>query len=124
MKLVKVKDLIHIEGFSQKRVTMLKNTILKDGYWRKAICIEQTYKLVLDGQHRLEVAKELDFKLIPCELFDYDEVEVWSLRKTHEVSKELVIERSLAGNIYPYKTAKHRFPKAIEQCTVKFEDLK
>lgn len=123
MKLVQIELLKHIEGFSQKRAEMITKKILKDKIWNKAICIEKNYNLVLDGQHRLEAAKKLGLKLIPCELFDYEDVEVWSLRKTHAVTRELVIERAIAGDIYPYKTAKHKFPITIEECRVNLEDL-
>ena len=124
IKFIRVDLLKHIEGYSKKRVQTIKRKILSDGIWRKAICIEQNHLLVLDGQHRLEVAKELGFNFIPCELFDYEDVEVWSLRKTEKVSRKLVIERSLAGNIYPYKTAKHKFPRKIEECSISFEEIK
>ncbi len=119
IKLIKVKLLKHIEGFSKKRVQWLKNKICEEGYWTRPVCIGKNHYLVMDGQHRLEVAKELNLEYIPCLLFDYYEVEVWSLRDNHKVTPQLVIERALKEELYPYKTVKHRFPKPIENCNYK-----
>ncbi len=123
MKLIEVKKLLHIEGFSKKRVKWLTQKITDDGLWKIPICIEKSHLLVLNGQHRLETAKGLGFKFIPCALFNYDDVEMWSLRSNHEVTRALVIERSINGDIYPYKTVKHRFPIDIEACNLSFEEL-
>lgn len=125
MKLVKVNLLKHIESFSPRRVANMQKKMLKSGIWEKPICIEKNHFLVLDGQHRFEIAKMLRLKYIPCELFDYYEkgLETWSLRKDCVVSKELVIKKALDGDIYPYKTAKHRFPRQIEKCMITLKKL-
>jgi hypothetical protein len=78
------------------------------------VVLERKYHLAMDGQHRMEVAKRLGLAVVPALLYRYDEVEVWSLRPDHyTVSGEEIIARALAGDIYPYKTAKHRFPCGI-----------
>jgi hypothetical protein len=126
MKLVNLRLLKHIESFSPKRVANMKRKMLDKGIWEKPICIEQNHLLILDGQHRYEVARELDFRYVPCEFFDYaDEgLLVWSLREECVVSKPLVIERALQGNIYPYKTAKHKFPRKVEKVMLPLEALR
>ncbi len=126
MKLVRVDLLIHIEGFSKTRVANMKQKMLEGGVWRKPICIEQKHLLILDGQHRYEVAVALGLKYVPCEFFDYDDENllVWSLRKECEVSKQLVVKRALSKNIYPYKTAKHKFPQKIEKAMIPLEKLR
>ncbi len=124
MELIRIELLRPIEGHSKKRVKWLKDKILEEGIWSKPICIEKNHFLVLDGMHRFEVARELCCAVVPCELFDYAEVDVWSLRKTHEVSRRLVIQKALAGDIYPYKTAKHRFPRDITRCGFRLDELK
>jgi L-serine kinase (ADP) len=118
------RQLRHIEGFSRRRATWLEKKIVSEGVWTKPLRIERTHFLVLDGQHRMEVGLALGLKVVPCEMFDYDEVEVWSLRPTHEVSRELVIARSLSGDIYPYKTAKHRFPHEVEELCLTLDSLR
>lgn len=111
--LVPTAKLKHIEGFSPKRVQRLKNRVLLERVWTKPLCVECEHFLVMDGQHRMEVALALGLSRVPCMLFPYEEVEIWSLRDNCEVTHELVLKKSLSGNIYPYKTVKHRFPVKI-----------
>jgi hypothetical protein len=122
--LIEVDRLIHIEGFSRKRVTLLANKIRHKGEWTRPVCLEREYYLVMDGQHRMEAAKQLGLRLIPAILFGYDEVEVWSLRPGKwSVSGEKIVRRALSGDIYPYKTAKHRFPFEIPGCAIPLQNL-
>ena len=125
MKLVRLELLKPIEEFSQIRITHMKEKLIKKGFWIRPICIEEKYWLILDGHHRYNVAKQLDYKYLPCEFFDYNDenLVVWSLRKDCIVTKKLVIEKSLNGNIYPYKTAKHKFPILIEKCMIPLNEL-
>jgi hypothetical protein len=116
-KLVDIQQLRHIEYFDPERVEWLCKKILNDGAWTVPIIIDDVNHLVMDGQHRLESAITLGFKKIPAVSFNYDEVEVWSLRPNdYIVNRDEIISRALNGNIYPYKTAKHRFPEVIESC--------
>ena len=124
VSLIDPKTLRHIEGFSAKRVAWLKNKVLSEGIWTKPLCIERDHRLVMDGQHRMEVALALGLSAVPCLLFDYQDVDVWSLRHTEEVTRELVIQRSLEGNIYPYKTAKHGFPIEVPVLDIPLESLR
>ena len=48
---------------------------------------------------------------------------IWSLRKKCDVSKSLVIKNSKSGDIYPYKTAKHKFPRKIDKCSIPLNTL-
>ena len=125
MKLVRIDLLKHIEGYSEKRASNMKEKMVQSGVWEKPICIEKNHFLILDGQHRFEVAKKLGLNYIPCELFDYNDgcVITWSLRKECIVSKELVVEQALSGNIYPYKTAKHKFPHKVKKCMIPLKEL-
>ena len=79
----------------------------------------------MDGQHRMEVAKNLGLNVVPCLLYDYKDVEVWSLRENYEVTQKLIVERALAENIFPYKTAKHRFPYGANAvCKIPLDELR
>jgi L-serine kinase (ADP) len=125
VELVDPKKLRHIEGFSKKRAVWLREKILSEGIWTKPLAIDRRHFLVMDGQHRMEVALALGLRHVPCKLFDYDQVEVWSLRPdTHEVTTALIIERALSGDIYPYKTAKHRFPEELDELSIKLDELR
>lgn len=111
VEFVEVASLRHIEGFSRRRVTWLAKKIQTEGIWTKPVVLDRAHHLVMDGQHRMEVARLLGLTVIPAILYDYAEVEVWSLRPEHyTVSAAEITARALSGDIYPYKTAKHRFP--------------
>ena len=126
MKFIDIGQLRPIEEHSSKRVLNIHKKMESKGIWERPISIEINNMLILDGHHRYQVAKLFEFNYIPCELFSYSDsgVEVWSLRKDCEVSKDLVIQRALSGNIYPYKTAKHKFPRIVEKCFLEISFLK
>lgn len=121
--MVPIQFLKHIEHFSVKRVNWLMAKIQKEKMWTKPICVDKTHYLVMDGQHRLEVAKKIGLSHVPCLLFDYERVEIWSLRANYHVDHDTVINRALTGDIYPYKTVKHRFPEEIKSLKIHLSDL-
>jgi hypothetical protein len=111
IEFVATATLRHIEGFSRRRVTWLANKIQHEKRWTKPVVLDRAHHLVMDGQHRMEVARLMELAVVPALIFNYDEVEVWSLRPDHyTVSAKEITSRALIGDIYPYKTAKHRFP--------------
>lgn len=120
---VKLSFLKHIENFSIKRVNWLTAKIQKEQCWTKPLCIDRTHYLVMDGQHRMEAAKKLGLNYIPCLLFNYESIEIWSLRENYLVDHNTVISRALEGNIYPYKTVKHRFPFELPITSYPLNDL-
>ena len=66
--------------------------------------------MILDGHHRFATAKKLGLKKIPAILVDYDDVDVWTLRKEYPVSQKLVRKKVVTDKkIYPYKTVKHKY---------------
>lgn len=123
---VKVQDLKHIENFDTDRVLALTEKIKKEGMWNVPIVISEKGKLILDGQHRTEVAKILGFQEIPAIIVDYSDVRVWSLKKEERVSQNLVETRILKRNKpYPYKTVKHKFNFDIPQnLNINLSDLR
>lgn len=124
IEMIEVGKLRHIEGFSQRRVGWLKDKILKEGVWNKPLALDSEHFLVLDGQHRMEVALSLGLRKVPTIKYNYASVEVWSLRKNYQFDWELVVERALAGDIYPYKTVKHCFPEPLPLCQYSLEELR
>tara|TARA_B110000503_G_C7025252_1_gene361521 strand:- start:78 stop:470 length:393 start_codon:yes stop_codon:yes gene_type:complete len=118
-----VSDLKHIEGFSLKRMLWLKNKILEEGIWNKPLSLDSKHCLVLDGQHRMEVALALGLRVVPVVKYDYSLVEIWSLREKYSFDWSDVETRALKGSIYPYKTVKHRFPGNVPLCHYPLEEL-
>ena len=123
LELIDPSALRHIEGFSARRVRWLRDKVVSEGRWTKPIVLDDEYNLVLDGQHRMEVALELGLKLVPAVRFSYAEVEVWSLRPQYTFTWKEVVDRAIAGDIYPYKTVKHRFPTELPICDFALGEL-
>jgi len=125
IRLIKTTDLKHIEDYGKKRVIWLRDKIIEEGVWKVPLKVEKELNLVMDGQHRMEVAKELGLSVVPCLIYSYEEVEVWSLRKNYEVNADLIVERVISNNIYPYKTAKHAFPEGSDlECEFTLDELR
>ncbi len=115
---VPVSGLCHIEGYSLKRVEWLRLKILRDAVWTRPLALEQSNHLVLDGQHRMEVARQLGLVRVPAVLFEYSTVPIRSLRKQYCFDWREVMTRALKGDPYPYKTVKHDFPDPLPVCTI------
>ncbi len=124
IELVSPPGLKHIEGFDEARVLALRAKIEREGVWTKPLYIEATHGLVLDGQHRLQVSLRMGLARVPVQRFAYHDVAVWTLRKEEPVDVATVIRRANAGDLYPYKTVKHKFPSVIDDCAIALEDLR
>jgi len=122
--LAEVAKLHPVEGHDKKRVLRIKKYVVRKGYWIKPLRIEKNHNLVLDGHHSLEMAKDMNLKYVPVIGFDYDELEMWSLREEIPLNKEIVIKNATKGNIYPYKTVKHKFPNVRCECDISLEELR
>ncbi len=126
MKIVMINParLRHIEGFSKHRVGWLRKKVQSEGRWVKPIAIDDKHNLVMDGQHRMEVALALRLKRVPAVKFAYSDVEIWSLRpRQYSFTWQDVVARALSGDIYPYKTVKHRFPEDLPECDFRLREL-
>ena len=120
---MEVARLRHIEDFDPSRVTWLAEKIAEERIWTLPLVVD-TEGLVMDGQHRFEAAKLLKLHKVPVVCFDYNEVEIWSLRPdTHAVSLPLLRNMVASGKTYPEKTVKHKFPTIIPACAIPLETL-
>jgi L-serine kinase (ADP) len=122
IELVDPRHLLHIEAHDPARVEQLQQKIEREQVWTKPLYVD-THDLVLDGQHRLEVALRMGLARIPVQRFDYHDVAVWTLRKEEHVDVATVIRRARAGEIYPYKTVKHKFPGVIDAVSIPLAEL-
>lgn len=121
---VEVAGLKHIEEHDESRVKELAEKIMRENQWTQPIIVEKKNHMVLDGQHRLEVAKALGFTKIPAILVDYNSVRVWTLRREYPVSQKKVFAKVKSGKVYPYKTVKHKFSFVLPEIAVALEKLK
>ena len=99
-----------IEDHDKKRVDWLSEKIISEGYWSKPIAIAKEHNLVMDGHHRLQSSLKLGIIRVPCFIFSYKEINIYSLRDGIDVSYEIIINNFLNSKIFPYKTVKHVLP--------------
>ena len=99
-----------IEGHNEERIDWLSAKIISEGYWSKPIAIAKEHNLVMDGHHRLQSALKLGLIRVPCFIFSYKEINIYSLREEIDVSHEIIIKNFLESKIFPYKTVKHELP--------------
>ena len=122
---ISTKKLIHVENFSKKRVLWLYNKVQKEGVWKKPLIVDKDYFIVMDGQHRMEVAKILKLDYVPCIMLDYKKVKFYSLRKKYQFNLDEIIQKATNGNIFPYKTVKHVFDNQSDiKCNFTINELK
>ncbi|HET7061128.1 MAG TPA: ParB N-terminal domain-containing protein [Nitrosospira sp.] len=96
----------------------LADTILREQLWRVPVVLERFSLAVMDGHHRLEAARKLRLKYVPCLLLDYDSVEVDATRPGYVVNPCEIIRRARASDLYPPKTTRHRFPSPLPICNI------
>ena len=124
LEFIDVAQLNHIEEFSPSRVEWLADKISQDGVWTKPLALSKRHYLVMDGQHRMEVAKKMGLSRVPVVFFDYESVPVYSLRPDeYTVTADSIEQRFMQGLIYPYKTAKHSLPHGDLVCDVPLSNL-
>ena len=124
IKLIDINKLKPIESHNKKRVKELSKIITKEELWTVPLIVDKNNYLILDGHHRFEVAKMLNFKRIPAILVDYKNIDVWSLRKKYVLNYDIVTKHAMNNKIYPYKTVKHKYPFSIPRIEYKLGELK
>lgn len=123
MQLIKIDRILPTEEFSIKEARILMKRMIKEGVWRKPICLEKNHLIIMDGHHRFAAAKYLGLKFVPCELYSYEDVKVGRWREDYEVTPRCIIERGLAGDLYPYKTTDHTFPGGHPVANISLKEL-
>jgi choline kinase len=121
--LVETEKLCPIEAYDEKRLPVVRESIIQNGCWRYPLRIEKNHYLILDGHHSFEIALKMKLRFVPVIGFDYNEVKMWSLREEIPLDKKTVINNAKNGKIYPYKTVKHKFPNVRHECKIRLEEL-
>jgi hypothetical protein len=106
---VDVKKLKGHEAADAKHLKELMKKIKSDGILKKPIVIDRKTNVVLDGEHRLRVLKEMGYEKIPAVLVDYSSPKIMVLpwRRGEKINKHAVIKAGLTGKKMPPKTSKH-----------------
>ncbi|WP_158809309.1 ParB N-terminal domain-containing protein [Beijerinckia sp. L45] len=103
-------------------LTNLFKKIVADGYWTHPIVLEEDNLVVMDGHHRLAVARSLKLRAVPAVLYSYRDVRVESRRDDRTVSPAQIIRCGLTNTLMPAKTTRHCFPTTLT-CSIALSDL-
>lgn len=78
LKMLAVEDLSVYEEYDRNKVDYLKKKIIQEGCFDRpiAIGITEKFKIVVDGNNRLQALKELGYKFISCICFDYRKIDL------------------------------------------------
>jgi ParB-like chromosome segregation protein Spo0J len=128
VRLVPVKWLKPHEEIKIKPRDKLLDMTNRWGGFTKPILVDTHTGALLDGHHRLSVAKELGLKLIPAICLDYlnselISLELWPNANIESVDKADVIEMCLGDELYPPKTTKHVVIYDLPPILVALEEL-
>lgn len=115
--------LLPTEEFNEQRVAEVLKMLLDSKIWMSTIAVHDDPHVVMDGHHRLEAAKRLGLRSVPCTLLSYEQVTVESRRPEIYVSPQEIILRGIGRNLYPEKTTKHVFPSTVLDCRVPIQFL-
>ena len=128
VQLVTVNWLKPHEEIKIKQRDKLLDMTKRWGGFTKPILVDTHTGSLLDGHHRLSVAKELGLKLIPAICLDYlnselISLELWPNANIESVDKVDVIEMCLGNELYPPKTTKHVVIYDLPPILVTLEEL-
>jgi hypothetical protein len=115
--------LIPTEEVDDESVAALETKIIKLGYWTSPIIVHKDALFVMDGHHRLAVAKRQLFKVMPMVLLDYDSVNVSAWREGEIITPHSIFAMARSGRKFPYKTTRHILRHPLPPCNVAVRDL-
>ncbi|MBI3013296.1 MAG: ParB N-terminal domain-containing protein [Elusimicrobia bacterium] len=111
VQLLPIPELKPHEKTILERVCKIKEEISKSGEVLSPLWVDSGSNIVLNGHHRLQALKELGCSSAPCLLFDYRsqeiEVQICPGASVSKMSKELVIQSALSGNLFPPRSSFH-----------------
>ncbi|MFH6787259.1 MULTISPECIES: ParB N-terminal domain-containing protein [Methylobacterium] len=93
----------------RSRIGEVIGLILDEQAWTQPIRVERGTLAVLDGHHRLAAAIQLGLGRVPVRTYDYATVPLASWRPEIQPTRDEVLRRALAGQLYPPKTTRHTF---------------
>lgn len=114
------------EEVEPDRVEELVETLQAEGVFLHPVVVDEATRTVLDGHHRLEAARRLDLRMTPVHLVDYREdgitLETWR-EDRDPPSKDEVVERAEAGDLFPPKTTRHLNLDDLGPVPVRLDEL-
>lgn len=108
------------EQVDDEKVRQLAVTIRLQGHWLVPVPIESRTGLVMDGNHRLQAARLLGLRRLPCVPLGYDDrrvaVRCWRSNVPFDVKRVMAI--ATQRELLPFKTTRHRFDPPLPQSDI------
>ena len=126
IKLILISKLKPHEETIPENLEKIKNEIYEKGYLANPVIVDQKNLIILYGHHRVKALELLGYKKVPAYLVDYyaKEIKVLPRRPKISISKEIIIAKALAGEVFPHKTTKHLIPGRPKSLNVPLEKLR
>ena len=127
--IVDVKWLKPHEEIKVKARDKLLDMTKRWGGFTKPVLVDSITGSLLDGHHRLSVAKELGLSKIPAICLDYlssEEIilELWPNNTYESITKSMVIEMCESNDLFPPKTTKHTTIFDLPPILVSLDELR
>jgi hypothetical protein len=108
------------EEVDAAHVRQLAQEVLRSGHWLTPLPVEADSGLVMDGNHRLHVARLLGLRRLPCVPLRYGDrrlhVRCWKTGRPFSLDelRELVAVPA----VLPYKTTRHSFDPPLPETEI------
>ena len=118
--LIPISLISETEEHDPSRVAILAKSIERKRLWTLPIVLEHHNLAIMDGHHRFNAAKKLNFQRIPCVLLTYDStnVSLKSWRRSWKPCISDVLEKIKRKQKFPYKTTRHLFDPPIQETSI------
>ena len=125
LKLLSLDRIQETEEHDFIRANQLADAICELGFWTVPIAIEHSVLAIMDGHHRFNAAKLLNFARVPCVLMDYEKsgVTLQSWRSDWDVDVDDIFLMLKEGKKFPVKTTRHLFSPSIKEIKIPLDLL-
>lgn len=110
VRLLDVGALKAHEQIKEKKARHLLTHMRRTRVMPQPILVDEKTGVILDGHHRYWACRELGCKVVPCCVVDYlsdERITVMPRKQGQRITKEEIIRRALAGDLFPPKSSKH-----------------
>lgn len=108
------------EAVNPEHVRQLAEAVRRAGTWLTSVPVEAGSGLIMDGNHRLQVAHALGLRRLPCIPLRYGDprlhVQCWRTGRSFSLEELRAIV--MASKILPYKTTRHRFDPPLPETEI------
>jgi L-serine kinase (ADP) len=114
-ELVPIESLKEHERVDPAKVRDLIEHLRATGVSEEPIWVARGSHVILNGHHRYAALKALGARRVPAWVVDYDSdlVSLGRWKEGPAISKEEVVRRARARDLFPVKTTRHSFSAAL-----------